>query len=152
MGKLGQMGGLRRRVREKWLTGGWQKEIRSGCVQARDEENSLVRSALPGHHNAPRVSRSDRLKPDASARVKVALNLPLSYGFNQTFDEGLGTVHNLWPWLSRLKSIFWLRGHQRHQFLHHICIQSDCWIQSTTSRCSQIWLILSLNTVVCFSI
>lgn len=37
MGKLGQMGGLMWRVREKWVTGGWPKEIQQGRVSARDE-------------------------------------------------------------------------------------------------------------------
>lgn len=74
----------------------------------------------------PRVSRSDRPEPDVSARVKVALNLSLSYGFNHNFDEGLGTVHNLCPWLSPLKSILRLRGRQRRGLLHRISIRSDC--------------------------
>lgn len=45
-----------------------------------------------------------------SARVKVKANLSLSYGFNQNSDEGLGTVHNLCPSLSCLKSILWIPG------------------------------------------
>lgn len=109
------------------MTGRWPKEIQEGRVSARDEESVPVGSNLPGcRERTPRVSRSDRPEPDVSARVKVALNLSLSYGFNHNFDEGLGTVHNLCPWLSPLKSILRLRGHQRRRFLHRISIRSDC--------------------------
>lgn len=104
MGKLGQMGGLMWGVREEWVTGRWPKEIQEGRVSARDEENVPVGSNLPGcRERTPQVSRSDRPEPDVSARVKVALNLSKSYGFNHNFDEGLGTVHNLCPWLSPLQ-------------------------------------------------
>lgn len=110
MGKLGQMGGLMWRGYTESSYGGWEQEKQWGCVFANDkrvkggtcQSGRLFQAA--GSSSWPR--RFDWLALLMSARVKVTANLSLSYGFNQNFDEGPGTVHNPCPSLSCLKSIF----------------------------------------------
>lgn len=71
-----------------------------------ERETWQLGQLLEGAESSSWVRHFDWLTPVMSARVKVTVNLSLSYGFNQNSDEGLGTVHNPCPSLSCLKSIF----------------------------------------------
>lgn len=109
MGKLGQMGGLMWRVTENWV----MEDERRRCSEAvswlmikRERETCQLGQLFDGAESSSWVRHFDWLTPVMSARVKVTVNLSLSYGFNQNFDEGLGTVHNPCPSLSCLKSVF----------------------------------------------
>lgn len=77
-----------------------------------ERETCQLGHLFQGADSSSWVRHFDWLTLVMSARVKVAVNLSLSYGFNQNFDEGLGTVHNPCPSLSCLKSIFLDPGHR----------------------------------------
>lgn len=71
-----------------------------------EKETCQIGQLFKGAERSSWVRHFDWLTPVMSTWVKVTANLSLSYGFNQIFDEGLGTVHNPCPSLSCLKSVF----------------------------------------------
>lgn len=90
-----------------------------------ERETSQLGQLFEGAESSSWVRHFDWLTAVMSARVKVTVDLSLSYGFNQNFDEGLGTVYNPCPSLSRLKSIFLDPGRRDictllHRLFHHI--------------------------------